>query len=226
MISVIIPTLNEAEYLEATLRSIHKNDTPHEIIVVDGHSEDSTEEIARSHGAKVSLSHRQQRAYQQHQGAQKASGSLLLFLHADTILGARSLGKMDSKMRRSSYVGGAFSRRFEHPSRVLILTSWLADWRVRILGLALGDQGIFVRTKIYEQLGGFSDLDIFEDLEFSQRLRQAGRTTLVTPPIRSSGRRFGQRPLYRSIRDGIATIRFLSRIRRSSRSLGVPCKEP
>jgi GT2 family glycosyltransferase len=107
-------------------------------------------------------------------------------------------------------VGGAFSRRYDPPSLVLSLTCRVADWRGSLGGLFLGDQGIFVRRSVFERLEGFRDLLVFEDLDFSIRMKQQGRVIRLRSRVTSSARRFQRRgPLTTSWRDLRATWQFL-----------------
>ena len=105
--------------------------------------------------------------------------------------------------------GGAFFRRFNHPSLFLKFTCALADWRLRLFGWSLGVQGIFVKKSLFQQIGGFPEWDLFEDLEFSRRLVKFGKVVALGPPILTSGRRFGRNPIRRTIEDLILTWKYL-----------------
>lgn len=199
MISVILPTLNEAALLPATLEALHVNAAPHEVIVVDAGSGDVTREIAAAAGATVLASPRRQRAAQMNCGARQARGEALLFLHADTRLRPDSLAVVERALTRPGVVGGAFARRFDHPSRVVRWSCALADWRGRLTGWFFGDQAMFARREAFATLGGFREWDIFEDVDFARRLRRLGRTVLLGPPIVSSGRRFARGPAWRRV---------------------------
>lgn len=199
MISVILPTLNEAALLPATLEALLVNAARHEVIVVDAGSGDTTREIAAAAGATVLASPRRQRAAQMNFGARQARGEAILFLHADTRLRPDSLAAVERALARSGVVGGAFARRFDHPSRVVRWSCALADWRGRLTGWFFGDQAMFARREAFATLGGFREWDIFEDVDFARRLRRAGRTVLLGPPIVSSGRRFAPGPAWRRV---------------------------
>ena len=187
-ISVIIPVTNEADELPQCLAQIQGE--PNEIIVVDAASEDGTRALAEALGCQL-LSHPQRhRARQLNLGAAEARGRILLFLHADTLLPAGALTKIVDAIERRDAIGGAFSRRYRSPSLTLALTAQLAAPRNRLFGWHLGDQAIFVRRDIFAELGGFLDFPIFEDLDFSRRLRARGKTVTLTPPVYSSARRF------------------------------------
>lgn len=190
MISVIIPVFNESCCLPATLDAIKQNESTHEIIVVDAGSSDGTIEVAVEHGANVVLSGVKQRASQMNRGAQSARGGVLLFLHADTRLPQNALTKIESVIVKRNVVGGAFARRYDSPSWFLRVTCALAGIRTRLSGWFLGDQAIFVRREVFESLGGFRNFDLFEDLDFSRRIRREGRVATLRPPVISSARRF------------------------------------
>ena len=199
MISVIIPTLNEAALLLATLEALHVNAARPEVIVVDAGSEDATREIAAAAGATVLASPRRQRAAQMNFGARQSRGEMLLFLHADTRLRPDSLAALERALTRPGVVGGAFARRFDHPSRAVRWSCVLADWRCRLTGWFFGDQAMFSRREAFAALGGFREWDVFEDIDFARRLRRLGRTVLLGPPILSSGRRFARGPAWRRV---------------------------
>ena len=210
LISVIIPAVNEAETLGATLTSVRAQTAPCEIIVVDAQSTDETLALARGADARVISSLRRQRAAQLNLGAQQASGSTLLFLHADTVLPARALDHITAALQDRSIIGGAFTRRYASPSITLRATCRLAAWRNRLIGWHLGDQGMFVRRMTFFQLGGFREVDRFEDLDFSRRLRAFGRTVTLRPCVTSSARRFDRSgPARTTARDLMLTIRYL-----------------
>ncbi len=191
MISIIIPTSNEAQNLSATLDAITaaSSDVPHEVIVVDA-SNDDTAAIAQARGARLIRSAIRQRAAQMNLGAGQAHGDALLFLHGDTLLPAGALAKIRDVLADDRFVGGAFARRYDSPSLLLRITCGLATLRGQWSGWFLGDQAIFVRADVFQRLGGFRDIPLFEDLDFSRRLRKAGRVTLLRPAVVSAARRF------------------------------------
>ncbi len=207
---MIIPTFNEADSLPDTLRSISSEANEVEILVVDCGSADETAKLVEKAGAVFLSSSVCQRAAQMNLGARAAHGEILLFLHADTPLPARALENIISHMAKADVAGGAFCRRFDHPSLFLKFTCLLADWRLRWFGWSLGDQGIFVRKFVFEEIGGFPEIDIFEDLEFSRRLAKKGKTAALSPAILTSGRRFGQNPVRKTFQDIMLTWKYLN----------------
>ena len=208
-ISVIIPVANEAAALPSCLARI--NGVPNEIIVVDARSEDQSGAIARAAGCRLIECPERHRARQMNCGAAQARGEILLFLHADTWLPGRALARIAESIGRDEAVGGGFARRYRSRSVTLALTSRLASLRNRLCGWHLGDQAIFVRRDIFEKLGGYRDLPIFEDLDFSRRLRRVGKTATLTPPVSSSARRFvAKGPLRTTWNDLLLTSQYLS----------------
>ncbi|MBA3831055.1 MAG: TIGR04283 family arsenosugar biosynthesis glycosyltransferase [Chthoniobacterales bacterium] len=208
-ISVIIPTANEAAALPLCLARI--GGAPNEIIVVDAQSEDETASVARRFGCTLLSLPQRHRARQMNFGAAQARGRILLFLHADTLLPAGALAKIAGQSERFGAAGGGFARRYRSRSLTLALTCRLSGLRNRLLGWHLGDQAIFVRRDVFAHLGGFRDLPIFEDLDFSRRLRAVGRTITLSPPVLSSARRFAAKgPLRTTLDDLALTGRYLA----------------
>ncbi len=207
-VSIIIPVANEAAALPGCLARV--SGVLNEVIVVDAASEDETPALAAAAGCCL-ISHPQpHRAQQMNAGAAQARGRILLFLHADTLLPNDALTPVIAALDRRGALGGAFSRRYQSRSLVLALTSRLATLRNRLWGWHLGDQAIFVRRDVFEQLGGYRDLPIFEDLDFSRRLGALGKTVTLTPPVSSSARRFAENgPLRTTWHDLLLTRRYL-----------------
>lgn len=210
MISVIIPTWNEEGDLPRTIPALSIGRVEREILVVDGGSDDRTQSVAIELGAKVLLSDKLQRAAQLNLGAQQARGSVMFFLHADTIVPPSALDRIEETLEEKTIGGGAFARRFDSPSMTLRVTCLLAELRNRAIGWHLGDQGIFVRTSLFWELGGYRLLDRFEDLDFSRRLGRNTRLATLRPPVVSSARRFHREgPWRRTVRDFILTMKYL-----------------
>ena len=208
--SVIIPTLNEAATLRAAIDSARCDGMQSEIIIVDGGSFDGTIELSEAAGCTVLRTSPAQRARQINAGARVARADVLLFLHADTHLASGALGAICEKMRDPRLVGGAFVRRYDSRSRLLALTCQLATVRNRLWGWHLGDQAMFVRASVFRELGGFAEITIFEDLDFSRRLGRSGRIMTLSPPVISSGRRFAERgPLRTTLHDLLLTCGYL-----------------
>jgi len=187
-ISIIIPTLNEAALV--TQAVAHAWETiPHEVLVADGGSKDGTSEAARAAGAIVVETPRG-RAWQQNTAARRATGDVLLFLHADTWLATDGVRQIERALADQSVECGAFRQRIDAEGR---LYRWLErgnGWRAAHRGLPYGDQGIFVRRCVFEHLGGFPVLRLMEDLMLMKRLRRRGRPVLLPGPLHVSARRW------------------------------------
>jgi rSAM/selenodomain-associated transferase 2 len=206
-ISVIIPVANEAAALPQCLARVAG--APNEIIVVDAESKDETRLLAERSGCLLLSYPQRHRARQMNFGAARARGRILLFLHADTLLPENALGKISDAIDRRRAIGGAFSRRYRSRSLTLAITSRLAALRNRIFGWHLGDQALFVRLDIFQKLGGYRDIPIFEDLDFSRRLGALGKIVTLTPPVYSSARRFAEKgPLPTTWNDLLLTRRY------------------
>lgn len=211
-ISVIIPTLNEAACLVKVLDGLLAEPAgDHEVLVVDGGSDDATGSIAREGGVRVITCSPAGRARQMNRGAEEAGGDVLFFLHGDTLAPEGVFGLITGALQDGDVVGGGFLRRFDSDSRWLELTCRLADWRSEHWGVFLGDQGIFVRRGVFEEVGGFDEnLPCCEDLRFSMKLRQQGKVVALHPPLVSSARRFAEKgPIRTTLRDGLWAVRFL-----------------
>ena len=191
-LTIVIPTLDEAGSIGATLEALTRLPSLAEIIVVDGGSRDETTEIARSHGARVIIAEQTGRGAQMHAGARIAVGDVLWFLHADTIPPAVADEKILDTLRDPHIVGGNCRIRFDGDTRAAGFLTWLYP-QLRRIGLIYGDSGIYVRREAYEACGGFQAFPIFEDLDFVRRLRRHGKLARADVTLVTSSRRFERR---------------------------------
>lgn len=191
-ISVIIPTLNEAERLPHCLAGANSPDI--EIIVCDGGSTDGTAELARNRGALV-IEGEPGRGQQLHTGVAKATGDILLFLHADTVLAPGALAAVRAALEDPIICGGNFRVIFDGPSA---FASWLTGFYtwLRRNGIYYGDSVIFIRRTILTKIGGIRPIALMEDYDLTRRLERHGRTLCIDdPPVVTSSRRFdGRKP--------------------------------
>ena len=178
-IDVVIPTLNAAARLARTLAALRGDghDLCPSITVCDGGSRDDTPAIARQAGASV-VTAQAGRGGQLAAGAAAGSAPWLLFLHADTMLGADWAGSVRRFTSHAANVGkaGYFRLRFDAPDPRARRVERLAAWRCRTVGLPYGDQGLVIARAFYQRLGGFRALPLMEDVEFVRRI---GRKNLV-----------------------------------------------
>ena len=194
-ISVVIPVLNEADRIVETVRRVRRADEQCQIIVVDGGSSDGT--LARAAEADVCLTAPEGRAIQQNVGAEAAQGEVLLFLHADCWLEEGALDALRRELADRRVVGGCFRQRIEASGLQYRLLEWGNTQRVRAWQWAYGDQGIFVRRDIFQQVGGFPDVRLMEDLLLMKRLKRLGRIAVLDSRIYVSARRWQKRGVVR-----------------------------
>ena len=194
-LSIVIPTLNEERQLRRYLPSAVA--VADEVWVSDGGSDDGTVGLAETLGARVVVG-TTGRGAQLNRGAERASGDVLLFLHADTRLPG-SAGDLVRRAVRSGVAGGGFRLRFDtdHPGMRFLATA--INLRTRITRCPLGDQAQFARREVFATLGGFRDWPVLEDLDFSRRLKRQGRTVLIDDPVVTSPRRYLRRGIVRAV---------------------------
>ena len=179
-----------------------------ELIVVDGGSSDRTPLLVESY--RLSTQHSalspvrlvtapRGRASQMNEGATTSSGEILLFLHADTQLPHDAKATIESTLADQRIVGGRFDVRFDRPSIWGSIISRMMNWRSRLSGIATGDQALFVRRPIFERMGGFANLPLMEDIDFSRRLKRVGTTAALTSTVTTSFRRWEQQGPLRTI---------------------------
>lgn len=203
-ISVIIPTWHDDEYIAALLPNLRALDEVHEIIVVDAANSSSIDRLVLDHGARIITSSEPSRGEQMNAGAAAASGDVLVFLHADTDFVAAHFAALREALRDPGVIGGAFYRKFDERHPHLLWLEGVARYMTRRGGTLFGDQTVFVRRSIFEQLGGFAKVPLMEDVEFTPRLRASGRIVILDPPIRTSARHHdGKGAWRRSIQNGL-----------------------
>jgi len=194
-LAIVVPTLNEEDtlrrYLPAALA------VADELIVSDGGSDDGTVALARELGARV-VTGPPGRGGQLNRGAAAATADVLLFLHADTTLPEKGVERLREAVARGA-PGGAFYLRFDVDRPMQRLGAWLINWRTRRLRVPLGDQAQFATRETFENLGGFRDWPILEDLDFALRLRRLQGFTLIEEPVTTGARRFVEQGAVRTV---------------------------
>jgi len=191
MISVIIPALNEERALPATLAKLFGQPGNFEAILVDGCSHDATLSIAADWPLLKVISASPGRATQMNAGAAKASGDVLLFLHADTLLPENALLRLNS-LEADVALWGGFHQQFSSQTRVLQMVSRLHNWRCKQTGVFYGDQAMFVSRGMFEQLGGFPAEPILEDIRLSEVLLQQAQPVFLSEHVVTDARKFEQ----------------------------------
>ncbi len=188
-LSIIIPTLNEAAVIEQNLmRALALN--PNDLVIADANSQDETAKIAQSAGAKV-VSCQRGRGVQLNAGARIATGDVLLFLHADCWLEPAAAQQIEDTLADSAIAGGAFRQRIDHDRSIF---RWLERGnarRVNWWGMAYGDQGIFLRRDVFEDIGRFAEVRLMEDVLLMRELRRRRHSIKLLPgPLHVDPRRW------------------------------------
>ena len=199
-LSIIIPTLNEAENIASLLQSFPEYPGM-EVIVVDGGSRDHTLELARRGGAITTVSS-PGRGNQLNRGAALARGKTLFFLHADCRITREGISGIMETMKTGKYQGGAFYLSLDRKGKTLDWIVWGANLRSRFLKIAYGDQGIFVDARRFQALGGFKEIPLMEDDDFFRRLLKSGEVIFIEKGLTASSRRWEKEGvLYATLRN-------------------------
>lgn len=195
MISVIIPTYNEEENITSLLQSFNYNDNC-EVIIVDGGSSDKTVELAAKFPVKI-LKSGNGRAKQMNVGANHARGDILLFLHADCILEDGSIGKIKDSIK-DGFIAGCLRHKIVSSRMIYRFIEFSGDLRARLYKVFYGDQAIFVKKDCFFKLGGYDDVELFDDVMFSKKLRKAGRICILDKNVYTQPRRWENQGVLRT----------------------------
>ncbi|MBT8147397.1 MAG: TIGR04283 family arsenosugar biosynthesis glycosyltransferase [Gammaproteobacteria bacterium] len=196
---MIIPVLNEADLLSQQLQSLQSwRLAGHEIVVVDGGSQGSMESGHRKLTDKI-LQSRKGRSLQMNAGAQAADGDILLFLHVDTRLPEDALALIEDAMSDISTVWGRFDVRLSGRAAIFRIIERAISVRSHLTGVVTGDQGLFVRRRVFEQVQGFAPVPLMEDVEISKRLKRLAWPVRITRPVITSSRRWEQHGAIRTV---------------------------
>jgi rSAM/selenodomain-associated transferase 2 len=198
-LSVVVPALNEAEGIVATLAPLQElRAAGHQVILADGGSRDATVDLARPLVDRVVTGARG-RARQMNAGAAEAREAILLFLHADTLLPAGADRVVLEGLAESGRIWGRFDVRLSGTHPLLRMVEWLINCRSRLSGIATGDQAIFVRREVLDLVGGFPDIPLMEDVALCRRLKRLGRPLCLVSQVVTSSRRWEERGIVRTI---------------------------
>ena len=201
LLSIVVPVLDEAANVAVMLDALAPlRAKGAEVIVVDGGSSDATVALARPRADAVITTTRG-RARQMNAGTAHARGQCLLFLHADTHLPDAADAAIAAALAGapSDFAWGRFDVRIAGQVRLLTLIAALMNLRSRCSGIATGDHAIFMTRAAFDAVGGFPDQPLMEDVEISKRLRRLARPICLHLRVTTSGRRWEQRGVWRTI---------------------------
>ncbi|MDE0884606.1 MAG: TIGR04283 family arsenosugar biosynthesis glycosyltransferase [Myxococcota bacterium] len=218
-IAVVIPALDEAERISGTIASVLPRGPGHavrsanaaadpgpEILVVDAGSQDATVELARRAGARVLVAARG-RARQLEAGWRASTAEVVVFLHADTRLGDGWEVSLREALASPGVVGGAFRLRFEASGLGFRVVELIVRLRVWLFSLPYGDQAIFVRRSLLEEIGGVPEVSLMEDLELVREMNRHGRVVALAPYALTSARRYRQQGVVGTLfRNAVALV--------------------
>ena len=193
-LSVVVPALNEARGIGDALRALAPlRSRGHELVVVDGGSDDGTREIAAALADATIVAPRG-RARQMNAGARAARGDALVFLHADTRLPPGGAEAILASLKTHAW--GRFDVEIEGRHPLFPLIAWAMNLRSRLTGIATGDQAIFVRREAFE---GFPEIPLMEDVAFSKAMKRRARPACLRARVVTSGRRWEARGVLRTV---------------------------
>ncbi len=186
-IGIVMPVLNEAAILPATLTRLYEVARGCPVVVADGGSSDGSVEIARQlfHVERCPVAGR---GPQMNRGARCHDADVLLFLHADSELPPDWKMHIRRALADPRVAGGCFRLEFDTPRPMLRFYAWFTRFPGRFFHF--GDQGFFVRREIFWRMGGFREIPFLEDVDFLRRLRRYGKFVVLPVAVRTSARRF------------------------------------
>jgi rSAM/selenodomain-associated transferase 2 len=197
-IGVVVPVWNEAALLKDSIDGIRRLGAD-AVIFVDGGSDDGSQDILRSAGVRW-IHARRGRASQMNAGAAQIDSDIILFLHVDTHLSSSGLETARKAMAAPDCVGGRFDLRLSGSHRrLLALVAMSINLRSRLSRISTGDQALFVRRSVFEDMGGFADVALMEDVEFCRRLKRRGRIACLRAKLTASGRRWERHGILRTV---------------------------
>ena len=204
--SIIIPVLHESELINTQLEAVKQltTDESFEIIVVDGSQTFDTLQIITDNTI-IKVSCQPGRGRQMNAGAARASGGILVFLHADTTLPIDALLLIRKTLQNEQIVGGAFTLQIQSPRLILRAAAAFSTIRSRITRAPYGDQVIFLRKSYFNDIGGYQNIPLMEDVELMRRIRKKkGNIIVLSTPVVTSARRWDHEGLYyATLRDTI-----------------------
>jgi len=208
--SIIIPVLHEAKNINLSLEDLKHFEEKFEIIVVEGNPERETIDNIRNKGIKILISEAG-RGRQMNTGAASAGGEILIFLHADTRLPVTALDCIRHALQKKEYVGGAFDLGIRSDNLILKVIAKCASLRSRLTRIPYGDQAIFIRKDYFNNIGGYKEIPLMEDVELMQRIKKRGdKICIFSDRVFTSPRRWEKEGIiYCTLRNWIIIILYL-----------------
>jgi rSAM/selenodomain-associated transferase 2 len=206
MFSIIIPVLHESEIIHTQLEKLKhiETDEAFEIIVVDGSPTQDTLQVITDKTI-IKCPCQQGRGHQMNAGAARATGDILIFLHADTFLPLNAFSLIQTALKNKQYVGGAFTLRIQPQTAFFRMIAAYSTLRSQITRAPYGDQVIFLRKTYFDAIGGYQDIPLMEDVELMRRIKKKKGQIIILPhPVITSARRWDHEGfIYTSLRDNI-----------------------
>ncbi len=208
-VSIVIPILNESESLSRLLAHLAQlQPLPQQVILVDGGSTDDSVMLAKQTIKRLTSANKlvlnwqivestAGRAAQMNAGAALATGEVLLFLHADTLLPRDAIAQVVAATKTAQW--GRFDVRLDSDQPMLKLVSTMINLRSRLSAIATGDQAIFITRALFEQLGGYPEQPLMEDVELCKRLKGVAKPACLNSKVTTSARRWQQHGTWRTI---------------------------
>ncbi len=194
---MIVPVFNEARVLPSLIGQLQRLNID-ELIIVDGGSTDATCNLLAQSGLHWVVS-KPGRALQMNAGASICNSDILVFIHADTVIGSSHISRFREVMCDADAVGGRFDVRLSGDRAVFRMIAFFINLRSRLSKISTGDQCLFVRRSVFERMGGFPDQPLMEDIEFSKRLKRLGRVICLRDTVTTSSRRWEHNGVTRTI---------------------------
>lgn len=206
-ITVVVPSWRDADNLAVLLPKLASIPAISQTIVVDASGDERSAQTARDSGAQLFKCSAPNRGAQMNVGATFASGDVVIFHHADTDIAAEHIDAVRHALRDPEIVGGAFHRKFDERHPRLRFLERAGRYLSEHGGTLYGDQSIFVRREVFLRMQGFAQIPLMEDVEFSKRLRAAGKLAILDPPVSTSARRHVRKGAWKTtIQNGVFIV--------------------